>query len=148
MKALQLVVGCLPVLLSVVGCTADERWEGTLTACSTDGYNNDKVLLIVDSPRAFQPTGWAGRSDSNNVDTWLMAQLEKTSDFANNFKYSARFDIQAGSSHSTEDWKVDITKDGFTKYKGEAEILATLTVPIFGSSSDTVRCKISFTQVH
>lgn len=130
MKLLATVILVAPL---ATACVSDERWEGKLTACSTDSWNGTQVLLILDTPRPASPTGWFGKADEDASGTWSITEIEDGSGPLTSITFSAEFN----AGNIREVWDVELT-GGPTALEGEADINTTL--PIFGTVN--VKCDV------
>lgn len=128
-----------PLLLSAAalcastGCTSDERWEGSLSGCSTAAFNDVKVLLVLDTPRPPEPSGWFGKGGSDSDGTWSITEIEDAVGPFNGITFKAEF--VAGSLR--ESWDVELSGTP-ASMEGEVEIEQSLGV--FGTS--TVKCDV------
>ncbi len=48
----------------------------------------------------------------------------------------------------TEEWDVELKAAGFTQYEGAVTITISLTLPIIGTQTDTVRCDLELSRIH
>ncbi|MBI5498153.1 MAG: hypothetical protein HY904_24335 [Deltaproteobacteria bacterium] len=132
-RATALVLGSVLALLAS-GCgIAQEHWEGTLSRCDNNGFEDQQVLLRVDLPRAPSPTGWAGTAEPNDRDTWVMTEIDDSSGGMVGIQYEAFYDFNG----ATERWTVDLKNAGPTAMEGDVEIVAT-----FWNFQGTIRCDL------
>ncbi|MEW5850884.1 MAG: hypothetical protein AB2A00_19010 [Myxococcota bacterium] len=105
----------LTALLSLA-CADDQLWEGETDDC-TGNVQDFKVMLLLDSPMPPQPTGFVGKADDSQDDTWSVTEISDGSSMGPTLIIEATFN----NGLVTEKWKLELSQSGPGTLEGELD---------------------------